>query len=86
MADNIIRFKPMGSTVNNFQSYSYMTHDIDIDDSDIEALVDGELSSEDARELRSAIIRSPYHLKKYEALMRQKSLLQLWWKSSYKEN
>lgn len=57
-----------------------------ISDDDIQALVDGEICPSRERDIRTAVIKSPKLLKRYEELTRQKILLQRWWEHFHKEN
>lgn len=50
-------------------------------DYQIQALVDGELSPDQAKRIRDKIRQQRPLQARYEALLRQKSLLQRWWKS-----
>ena len=56
-----------------------MGNDINITDRHIQALIDDELDDNERKTLMAKIIRSPYHLKRYEELIQQKSMLQEWW-------
>lgn len=52
-----------------------------VSDRDIQALVDGELSSEHAARVQEHLLRDPRARHRYEALIKQKKLLQEWWRS-----
>lgn len=47
---------------------------------DIQALIDGELSSAEEAYVLQAISDTPELQERYNALQKQKQLLQLWWK------
>lgn len=52
-----------------------------ITDSDIQALVDDELSPDQAARVRDHLLHHPRARHRYEALVKQKKLLQEWWRS-----
>jgi anti-sigma factor RsiW len=51
-----------------------------ITDRDIQALVDNELSPEQAARVREYLLHHPRARHRYESLVRQKRLLQEWWR------
>lgn len=51
-----------------------------ISDRDIQALVDDELSPEQAARVREYLLHHPRARYRYEALIKQKRLLQEWWR------
>ena len=51
-----------------------------ITDYDIQALVDNELEYETAKKIRTRINNSPDACNRYQELIKQKHLLQEWWK------
>ncbi len=54
-----------------------------INDFDIQALVDNELSWEDEKRIMSAIQKDPKAVSRLQELQSQKSLLQNWWKQKH---
>jgi len=52
-----------------------------ITDRDIQALVDGELSPDQAARVHGYLLHHPLARQRYESLMKQKKLLQEWWRS-----
>ncbi len=63
-----------------------MTGHIKITDREIQALVDNELDSDDARAIKAIILETPAYLRRYEELARQKQLLRGWWDAFHHEN
>ena len=55
-----------------------------ITDLDIEALVDHELSTEERQRMYTVLRHDPDLLRKYDRLMTQKKLLQMWWNNEPK--
>lgn len=51
-----------------------------VTDHDIQALVDGELSAEQAARVQDYLLHHPRARHRYEALIKQKQLLQEWWR------
>lgn len=51
-----------------------------VSDYDIQALIDDELSHEEARQVQSYIEKNSGARRRYQELLSQKSLLKLWWK------
>ena len=54
-----------------------------INDEDIQALVDGELSAAQAESVMNAIESDSWLRERYEALRRQKMLLLSWWQETH---
>jgi anti-sigma factor RsiW len=52
-----------------------------ITDSDIQALVDDELSPDQAARVREHLLHHPRARHRYDSLVKQKQLLQEWWRS-----
>jgi len=52
-----------------------------ITDRDIQALVDDELSQEQAARVREYLLHDPRARYRYDSLIKQKQLLQEWWRS-----
>jgi anti-sigma factor RsiW len=52
-----------------------------ISDRDIQALVDDELTADQAERVREYLLHHPRARHRYEALVKQKGLLQRWWRS-----
>ena len=57
--------------------------DSTINDEDIQALVDGELSVSDAERVMKAVESDPWLRERYDALRHQKMLLLSWWQDSH---
>ncbi len=58
-----------------------MENNATINDHDIQALVDNELSWEDEKRVRSFLAMDTHAKARYEMLRRQKALLKDWWDS-----
>ncbi|HPF47008.1 MAG TPA: hypothetical protein PK690_09085 [Emcibacteraceae bacterium] len=59
--------------------FGFLNDDDDIDQ-DIQALIDGELDEQELNRIRSQIKNDPESQKTYQKWLKQKDLLQLWWK------
>lgn len=54
-----------------------------INDKDIQAYVDGELSGQDKKDVQNHINRYAFAKKRYEELLEQKAMLQAWWADTH---
>ncbi len=54
-------------------------------DYDLQALVDNELEYERAKNVRRYVQTDPVAAERYEELLQQKKLLQLWWNDTSKK-
>lgn len=50
-----------------------------VNELDVHALVDSQLSSEEEKRVRAEIDNNPFLRKEYEKLMEQRKALALWW-------